>query len=248
MKNKEVVEKGVAVIEKVKDVVKKEVDQNTPSDLIRLAVASGADLDKLEKLLVLQERFEAGEAKKAYNKAMADFKVNPPEINKDKTVKYKDVKYNHASLYNVTEKISGELSKHGLSASWSMKQNGVIIVTCKITHVKGHSEETTLSAPSDVSGCKNAIQAIGSTITYLERYTLLALTGLATFDDDDGKTAEIVEYINDKERSELTDMAVDAKVDMLKFMAYLKVEDLTKLPKADFAKAKLALIAKKAKK
>jgi hypothetical protein len=139
------------------------------------------------------------------------------------------------------------LSKYGLSASWSVKQNGTISVTCKITHIKGHFEETTLSAASDTSGSKNAIQAIGSTLTYLERYTLLALTGLATFDgDDDGQAAE-VEYISDKERHELTDLCVDAGADMPKFMAYLKVEDLGKLLKTDFNKAKLALIAKKGK-
>jgi hypothetical protein len=224
-----------------------------PSALIELAISKGADLDKLDKLLTLQERYETMEAKKAYNKAMSDFKANPPEINKDKKVGYKpkdggrDVSYRHASLYNVTDKINSELSKHGLSASWTTKQNGVILVTCKITHVRGHSEETTLSAAADTSGAKNAIQAIGSTITYLERYTLLALTGLATFEEDDDGQATAVEYIDDKMRNELTDLAVDCGADMPKFMAYLKVEDLTKLPKADFQKAKLALIAKKGK-
>ena len=49
-----------------------------------------------------------------------------------------------------------------------------------------HIRET---SPDD-SGGKNPIQSIGSTITYLERYTILALTGLATKEqDDDGKSA-----------------------------------------------------------
>lgn len=235
--------KAVAI--KEADVV--EVPRMGPSALIELAISKGADLDKLEKLLTLQERYEATEARKAYNKAIAEFKANPPKIDKDRDVAYGNTKYSHASLGNVTEKINSELSKYGLSASWSTKQNGSVSVTCKITHVRGHSEETTLSAASDTSGSKNAIQAIGSTITYLERYTLLALTGLATYDqDDDGIAAgPAVEYITDKQRSELLDMAVDAKADMPKFMAYLKVEDLSKLPRSEFAKAKLALIAKK---
>lgn len=219
-----------------------------PSETIQLALNKGANLKEIAELMTLQERWEANEAKKAYNVAMAEFKANPPEINKDKTVKYGNTKYNHASLYNVTEKINSELSKYGLSASWTTKQNGTISVTCKITHVKGHSEETTLSAPSDTSGSKNAIQAIGSTITYLQRYTLLALTGLATFDEDDDGQVAATEYIDDKQRSELTDLAVDCGADMPKFMAYLKVEDLSKLPKAAFQKAKLALVAKKGQK
>jgi hypothetical protein len=163
---------------------------NSPAELIRAAVAGKADLQQLKELLAIQRDYEANEARKAYHKAMAAFKANPPKIEKDRQVAYGNTKYSHASLANVTEKISVELSKYGLSASWTTKTNGVVSVTCKITHELGHSEETTLSAASDTSGSKNAIQAIGSTITYLERYTLLALTGLATYDqDDDGQAA-----------------------------------------------------------
>ncbi len=172
--------------------------QKTESPLMAAAAlvqqADGKiDVDKLEALLKVQLQWEANEAKKAYVVAMAAFKENPPEILKDKTVNYKTQKgvtnYKHATLYNVTTKINQELSKHGLTASWvTSQENGSIKVTCKITHVMGHSEETCLSAPPDNTGSKNAIQAIASTVTYLERYTLLALTGLATADqDDDGK-------------------------------------------------------------
>ena len=223
------------------------VEGNSPADLIRQAVNGGADLDKLEKLLTLQERWEANEARKAFHVAMSDFKANPPKIEKDKTVKYKDVRYNHASLANVVEKITAELSKHGLSASWRTQQNGMIMVTCRITHVKGHSEETSLSAPSDASGSKNAIQAIGSTITYLERYSLLAVLGLATYDqDDDGRDAD-VETIDEKQQAALTDYLLATGVDPAKFLAWLKVESLSDLLKSDYQKALNALKAKEKK-
>jgi hypothetical protein len=62
-----------------------------------------------------------------------------------------------------------------------------------------------LAAAPDASGSKNAIQAIGSTISYLERYTLLALTGLATHDmDDDGQASESQEFITEKQANEIT--------------------------------------------
>lgn len=172
----------------------REIVAGSPASIICQAITGGADLEKLEKLLELQERWEANEAKKAYNHAMAAFKAHPPDIEKDKKVEFKTsvgmMRYNHASLANVTEKINASLSRYGLSASWITAQspNGVISVTCKITHDLGHSETTTLSAGPDGSGSKNSIQAIGSTISYLERYTLLALTGLATHEmDDDGQ-------------------------------------------------------------
>jgi hypothetical protein len=120
-----------------------ETTSNTPADMIRMAVSANADLEKLEKLLNLQERWEANEAKKAYHVSMAAFKANPPRIDKDQKVVilHKNdtgkTTYNHASLANVTEKISTELSKHGLSASWTTHQNGAVSVTCRITHIKG---------------------------------------------------------------------------------------------------------------
>lgn len=149
------------------------------------------DVDKLDALLKVQMTWEANEAKKDYVQAMAAFKADPPKILKDKTVSYSGVTYTHASLTNVTSCINKTLSDHGLTASWVTSQdNGSVKVTCKITHVQGHSENTSLSAAPDSTGSKNAIQAIGSTVTYLQRYTLLALTGLATHDqDDDGAGA-----------------------------------------------------------
>jgi hypothetical protein len=216
----------------------------SPADLISEAVKGNADLEKLEKLLALQERWEANEAKKAYHLAMAEFKSNPPEIDKDKTVAYGNTKYSHASLANVTKKIGVELSKHGLSSSWTTKQNGVILVTCKITHVKGHSEETTLSAPADSSGSKNTIQAIGSTITYLERYTLLALTGLATFDQDDDAQSAETEFIDQKQQNQIVDMLLDIEAKEGPFLKYLGVPSLDKLPKDQFQKAVEAIKAK----
>ena len=187
------------VKQKTKTKKKNEI-QKTESPLMAAAAlvqqADGKiDVDKLEALLKVQMQWEANEAKKAYVVAMAAFKESPPEILKDKTVNYStskgNVNYKHATLHKVTTKINQELSKHGLTASWVTSQdNGSVKVTCKITHVMGHSEETCLSAPPDTTGSKNAIQAIASTVTYLERYTLLALTGLATADqDDDGAGA-----------------------------------------------------------
>ena len=214
--------------------------------MIRLAVSGGADLDKLEKLLALQERWEAGEARKAYNKSMSEFKANPPKIDKDKRVGYMSkmggkVGYSHASLYNVVDKITTELSKHGFSASWKTQQNGKIIVTCRITHSMGHSEETSLSADADTSGAKNAIQAIGSTISYLERYTLLAATGLATYDQDtDGETEE--DKIDENKINILRGLITDNEV---QFLAYMKVEKIEDIPMSGYAKAKLALEARR---
>lgn len=220
---------------------------SSPAEMIRMAVSGGADLEKLEKLLALQEKWEANEARKLYHRAMASFKETPLKIMKDKKVKYLQVQYSHASLANVVDQITKELSKNGLSASWNTKQNGAITVTCKITHVMGHCEETTLTAAADTSGSKNSIQAIGSTITYLQRYTLLSALGLATHDqDNDGAGA--TEYIDEKQMHLIRDQLIDLEKDEKKFLAYMGIESLDKIPKSEFNKAQTALEASRAKK
>lgn len=218
---------------------------NSPAAMIRMAVSGGANLEQLEKLLALQERHEANEAKKAFHQAMSDFKANPPQIIKDKAVSFGQGKanYKHATLAQVCEKINSSLSKYGLSSAWLTRQdNGQISVTCKITHQMGHSEETTITAPADSSGSKNPIQAIGSTITYLQRYSLLALTGLATEDqDDDGAKSVQVETIDESQLSMLLDFIGATETNLEQFLKYVGCESLEEMPKNLYQKALNAL-------
>ena len=160
-----------------------------PVDLLTVAINKGADLESIKVLMELKERHERNEARKAFFKAMAAFKANPPDIIKDQEVAYNNTRYKHATLGNVTRTINAALGEHGLTAGWKTEQiDGNVSVTCRINHEDGYGEETTLVAPPDKSGSKNNIQAIGSTTSYLQRYTLLAITGLSTSEfDDDGR-------------------------------------------------------------
>lgn len=164
----------------------------TPALLLQIAVEKGADLDRLERLMNMQIQWEEHQAKRAFVAAMAAFKSEDLRIYKDKQVSYTSkggrTEYAHATLGNVVATIAPALARHGLSHRWETKQDrGFITVTCSLTHQDGHSESIALSSGADESGGKNSIQAIGSTVSYLQRYTLLAITGLATSDyDDDG--------------------------------------------------------------
>lgn len=165
----------------------------TPVELLRIAVSQNANIDQLTKLMDLQERWEKREAKRAYDAAMKAFKADCPRITKNSQVDFTTTKgrtnYKHATLDHVCDSIIGALSKHGITHRWKVSQaNEWITVTCVLTHELGHSEETSLMGTPDQTGNKNSIQAVGSTVTYLQRYTLLAATGLATSDsDDDGR-------------------------------------------------------------
>jgi len=164
------------------------------------ALKLGVSVADMKDMLALQKDWEANEARKAYVADMAAFKLNPPEIFKTKAVSIKTrdggqgPQYSHATLGEVCEKIVEGLAKHGFSHRWDTRQpeGGQIFVTCTLTHRLGHSESTTLNSSRDETGAKNNIQSLSSTITYLQRYTLLGASGLATKDmpDDDGKGAD----------------------------------------------------------
>jgi ERF superfamily protein len=168
----------------------------TPMGMLQMAVQQGADIEKLQKLMDLQERWEKNEARKAFAAAMVAFKGEPLEIMKNKRVSFETSKgrteYDHATLHNVCVNIIEALRKHGIAHTWKTSTaDGKVNVTCVLRHSMGHEETVTLDAKADDSGGKNGIQAIGSTITYLQRYSLLAATGLAVKgQDDDGNGSE----------------------------------------------------------
>ncbi len=178
----------------------------TPADIVLYAMKNGGSIAEIREFMQLQREWEADEARKAFVAAMAEFKKSPPEVVKDKLVGYKNkdgtfTGYMHATIGNVTGAIVAGLAEHGFSHRWDLVQKGgEITVTCILTHKLGHSESTPMSGTKDDSGKKNLIQQVASTITYLQRYTLLLATGIATKDqaDDDARTAELDTSLADR--------------------------------------------------
>jgi hypothetical protein len=166
----------------------------TPDTLLTLAIQSGAGMDVIEKFMDLRDRWEAGEARKKFTQAMSGFKAEAIEVLKRKLVEFTTrggdtTRYKHAELSDVVEGIAPALAKHELAYRWDVRQEGqAITVECILTHAAGHSERVVMTAGPDDSGSKNKIQQIASTVTYLQRYTLLAITGVATKgQDNDGR-------------------------------------------------------------
>lgn len=177
-----------------------ELPQQQSSSLMtvieRLASNPNVDIDKLRQLLEMQERWELNRDKSALRHAMAEFKKNPPEIIKSRVakVKMKDEKgtftYNYADLEIITTAIQDGLAKHGVTHSYSTNDTGAMIsVTCILKYGLYEEPGVTLTAGPDMSGTKNALQGKGSTLSYLEKYCLLAAAGVAAgMPDNDGQT------------------------------------------------------------
>lgn len=198
----------------------------TPMDMLNKAVAGGANIDVLEKLMGLQERWEANQARKAFDAAVAAAKSQIKPISRNRSAhngKYVD-------FAAIAREVDPILAPLGLSYRFRTTQNGTISVTCILSHKDGHSEETTLSGPSDTSGSKNAIQAIGSTLTYLQRYSLVQMLGLAASNDDDGRAAAPVNTIDTEQAQLIRDKLKAVGAPEERFLKWAKVDRIEHIP------------------
>lgn len=219
-----------------------------PMAMLYHAVTNGSDVEILDKLMGLQERYEANQvareerdAKKAYNLAIANAKAQIKPITKNRTVDYENndrrsrTTYQHEDLAGIAEQIDPILAQFGLSYRYRTEQveNGLIVVTCILSHRDGHFEENSLKGNRDDSGKKNNYQQLGSAITYLQRYTLKSALGLSAAQDDDAskipadedekdqiteeqffELRDRMELVGVKEDSILKDQGIDILADM----------------------------------
>lgn len=230
--------------------------------MIEKAVSSGQDPKVISEMMALMERAEARRARQAFDAAVSAAKGEIRPILKDKEVSYpsksvdaksvgakNNTAYRHESLAGIAKVIDPVLNANGLSYRFRAAQaNGRLTVTCVLSHRDGHSEETTLEAPNDQSGSKNAIQAIGSAATYLQRYTLKLALGLSTTDkDDDGRAAYgNGDTITDQQRDQLQEKIDATGADIAAFCKHIGVAALCDMTRDQFPRAMAALERKAA--
>jgi hypothetical protein len=169
------------------------VQQQTPHDLIALGIERGLDVTALEKLMELKQRYDADQARKAFFQAFTNFQSQCPDLRKTKEVSFNQTRYHYAPLADITRQIAKTLKANELSYRWEIHDDEKSMkVTCLVSHIDGHTEATTMTANPDTSGAKNAIQARGSAIEYLKRYTLIGALGISTADSDiDGRLPNV---------------------------------------------------------
>ncbi len=221
----------------------------------------GCPVADLQKIFEMQQAYLKEQARLAFKRAFAAFRAECPRLEKDKTVSFPTSKgttqYKHILIATAVDTLTPILSRHGLSHRWTtrQKENGIIEVTCYLEHDEGHAEEATLSGAADMSGSKNPIQGVASTVTYLQRYTFLTVTGSAAADgDNDGMGSPegaAIELLTEAQRAWIGDSfrAYATMVDKAKaagkpikgpliwarFLEWLKVEKIEDVAQASFA-------------
>lgn len=124
----------------------------------------------------------------ALNEALAKAQGEFPAIPRDKrvTVKTKSgdrYSYNYAPLEAILKAVRPVLAKHGLALTQPL--DGEELRT-ELRHAGGGLIISRYQAPRPSEGW----QAFGSGMTYLRRYAISAILGIATEEDDDGAEAD----------------------------------------------------------
>jgi alkylhydroperoxidase/carboxymuconolactone decarboxylase family protein YurZ len=181
----------------------------TPMQLMQLAIEKEGSIDVIERLAKLQMQFTDREDRIAFRNAMTMFKDNMPKIVKERIVKNKagDEMYRVTALEDVADPVMKSLVSLGVTYRYKTADlpDGRIRVTC-ILGLRGtayEEEGSTLAAPPDTEGGKSPLKAVGSTTSYLEKYTLMASVGMHVYGTD--PEAVTVEGITQGEGSEHVD-------------------------------------------
>lgn len=156
----------------------------------RIAMDPNADLSKLERMLEMKEKVDAQSAKAAFDAAFSKASAEFPEIPLNGENKHQKTRY--ALLKDILSGVRPILSKHGLALSFSTEvDKDFVTVTAELSHENGHSKRNSIPLPRDTGAGRNAVQAVGSSQTYGQRYTAQAILGLSLGEDteDDGNAS-----------------------------------------------------------
>ena len=191
----------------------------SPNQMIQLAIEGNADLEKLEKLLELQERYEANEARKVFASDFAAVQSKIAAVVKTKVNPQTRSKY--AGLEDVIEMSRPVYTERGFSIIYYEGETAVednIRVCADVLHKAGHKETYHFDVPLDGVGMKgNAnmtkIHGKASSVSYGRRYLLCMIWNIPTQDDDGNgagagkKDVEVVPPI-EAEQEILNDVAL----------------------------------------
>jgi len=215
----------------------------SPSDIVREAIKSGADLDKLEKLLTLQERWDANQAKKVFANAFALAQSKIVGVVKTKLNPQTHSKY--AGLEDIILSAQPIYTTEGFSVIFyegDAPSTSVVRIYADVLHSAGHKETYHYDVPFDGVGIKGSvfmtpIHAKASATSYGRRYLLCMIWNIPTQDNDGNSVVAETEYIDDSQLKRIKENLTALNIDLPAFLKYMELESLEKMPKTMFRKA-----------
>lgn len=201
---------NLAVTEKVDRVPAVQTESATIMSIIQqVAMSPDADIDKMERLMAMHERFQSQQAKQQYDDALAKMQEEMPVIGERGGIKDKNgrIQSTYALWEDVNEMIKPVMAKYGFAITFRTPRNERgIEVEGVLSHRAGHRESTSIVLPVDATGSKNGVQAVASSVSYGKRYTaglLLNITTTGEDDDGNGPAAQITPRVTSAQATQL---------------------------------------------
>ncbi len=218
----------------------------------RAALDPNVDIDKMERLLAMQERILDRQAEADFNAAMAAAQAEMLPVVRDAKNDQTNSKY--ARLEAIAKAIKPITSRHGFAPSFGTDdcpREDHYRITCDLTHAGGHSRRYHADIPLDLAGIKGnqnktRTHAFGSTMSYGRRYLTLLMFDIAT-EDDDGNTAGAGATVSAEQYIRLRDLIQEVDANESAFLKYYRATSLETFPAGKFDAAMKQLEAKRQK-
>jgi hypothetical protein len=234
----------------VKDSELIKVDSKTPVEqpttilqVIAQAVTDPRlDIEKMERLLAMQQKIMAEDKRTEYFAAMARLVPLLPEIGKHGQSHHGA----YARLEDIDRAIRPVYAEEGFALAFDTEEaDQAVLITGRLSHKAGHFEEKSIRLPVDKSGSKNGAQAVISTVSYGKRALTKMFFNLieAGLDDDGNGGSEPIS----KDQAQDFRAAIDEVQGNLKgFLKAMKVDSIEHILVRDVKKAENLIESKRA--
>jgi hypothetical protein len=208
------------------------------------------DVDKMERLFALQERFVAKQAETAFNVALNSAQSNVGRIATDAANPQTRSRY--ASYAALDRVLRPAYIAQGFSLSFDTTDSPVadhIRVLCHVSHSAGHTRTYHVDMPADGKGAKGGdvmtkTHATGAAMSYGMRYLLKMIFNVAIGEDDnDGNGSH--EYIGPGQVADLEALLTEVGGDRARFLKYMKADSIQTIPLGQYQNAVAALQRKR---
>ena len=218
----------------------------------RAASNPNVDIDKMERLLQMQERIMAKNAAALFNDAMGQAQSEMRQVSTDSTNPQTRSKY--ASYSAIDKSLRPIYTKHGFSLSFDTGRDApaeTVRVLCYVSN-SGYTRTYTVDMPADGKGAKGGdvmtkTHAVGAAMQYGMRYLIKLIFNIAIGDDDDGNAATQLERIDESQLADLKALIEEVKANTTAFLKFFKIAKLEELGKPAFPDAVRMLEAKRKK-
>lgn len=203
----------------------------------RAARDPSIDIDKMERLLAMQEKIFAKQAEAEFNAAMALCQAEMPQIRAVSENEHTHSLY--AALMHIDRDIRPIYTKHGFALSFGTIDCPLaehFRQTCLVSHRAGHSRPYQADLPIDMTGAKGnqnktGIQGFGSTMSYGQRYmTKLVFNIVIASEDNDGNGATLGPGQIETIRKAMK----EARTSESQFLEFWRIGSLEKMPVFNF--------------